>query len=80
MKPSKYSVIIIPDNEDSDRQFSITRRQMLSLVTGLVLMLCIVIFFLIYALPRLMQYESMEAENKQFAADRFKIIKITIRD
>ena len=76
MKPSKYSIIIIPDNEDSDRQFSITRSQMLSLVIGFVLMLCIVIFFLIYALPRLMQYESMETENDQFAADRFKIMEL----
>ena len=76
MKPSKYSVIIIPDNEDSDRQFSITRIQMLSIITGFVLMLCIVVFFLIYALPRLMQYKTMEAENEQFAADRFKIMEL----
>jgi len=76
MKPSKYSIIIIPDNEDSDRQFSITRRQMLSIITGLILMICIVAFFLIYALPRLMQYKSMEAENEQFAADRYKIMEL----
>ncbi len=76
MKPSKYSVIIIPDNEDSDRQFSITRRQLLSVIVGLILMLCIVVFFLIYALPRLMQYKSMEAENEQFATDRFKIMEL----
>ena len=76
MKPSKYSILIIPDNNDSDRQFSITRRQMLSIITSLILMICIIVFFLIYALPRLMQYESMEAENKQFAADRFKVMEL----
>ncbi len=76
MKPSKYSILIIPDNNDSDRQFSITRRQMLSIITSLILMICIVVFFLIYALPRLMQYESMEAENKQFAADRYKVMEL----
>ncbi len=76
MKPSKYSILIIPDNEDGDRQFSVTRRQMLYIITSLILTLCIVVFFLIYALPRLMQYKSMEAENEQFAADRFKIMEL----
>ena len=76
MKPSKYSILIIPDNEDSDRQFSITRRQMLSIITGLILMLCLVVFFIVYALPKLIQYKSMEAENEQFAADRFKIMEL----
>ena len=76
MKPSKYSILIIPDNEESDKQFSITRRQMLSIITGLALMLFIVIFFLIYALPRLMQYRSIEAENEQFSTERFKIMEL----
>ena len=76
MKPSKYSILIIPDNEDSDRQFSITRRQMLSIITGLILMLCLVVFFIVYALPKLIQYKSMEAENVQFAAERFKIMEL----
>ncbi len=76
MKPSKYSILIIPDNEDSDRQFSITRRQMLSIITGLILMLCLVVFFIVYALPKLIHYKSLEAENEQFAADRFKIMEL----
>ena len=76
MKPLKYSILIIPNNEDSDRQFSVTRRQMLSIITGLILMLCLVVFFIVYALPKLIQYKSMKAENEQFAADRFKIMEM----
>lgn len=76
MKPSKYSIIIIPDNEDSDRQFSITRVQMLSLIIGLILTLCIVVFIIVYALPKLMQYKVIEAENKKFTAERVKIMEL----
>ncbi len=76
MKPSKYSILIIPDNDDRDRQFSITRRQMLSLIIGLMLILCIVVFFIVYALPKLMQYKAMEAENEKFAAERVKIMEL----
>ena len=76
MKPSKYSIIIIPDNEDNERQFSVTRKQMLSIIIILIFTLCLTVFFLIYALPRLMQYNSMEMENNQFAADRFKIMEL----
>lgn len=76
MKPSKYSILIIPDNDDSERQFSITRRQMLSLITGLILILCMVVFFIVYALPKLMQYKAMEAENEKFSAERVKIMEL----
>ncbi len=76
MKPSKYSILIIPDNEDGDRQFSITRRQMFTLVSGLILMLLIVVFFLVYALPKLMQYGKMEEQNMEFAAERVKIMEL----
>ena len=76
MKPSKYSILIIPDNEDRNRQFSITRKQMLSLIIGLILILCIVIFFIVYALPKLIQYKAMEAENEKFSAERVKIIEL----
>ena len=76
MKPSKYSILIIPDNEDKDRQFSISRIQMLSFVGGLILILCIVIFFIVYALPKLIQYNAMEAENEKFAVERTKIMEL----
>ncbi|MBU0529465.1 M23 family metallopeptidase [bacterium] len=76
MKPSRYSILIIPDNEDSDRQFSITRKQMLSLIISLILMLCIVVFFIAYALPKLMQYNAMEVENEKFAVERVKIMEL----
>ena len=76
MKPSKYSILIIPDNEDGDKQFSITRRQMFSLAVGLLFMLLIVVFFLVYALPKLMQYGKMEKQNKEFAAERVKVMEL----
>ena len=76
MKPSKYSILIIPDNEDKDRQFSISRMQMFSLIVSLVVILCIVVFFIVYALPKLIQYKVMEAENEKFSADRTKIMEL----
>ena len=76
MKALKYSILIIPDNEDRNRQFSITRKRMLSLIIGLILILCIVIFFIVYAFPKLIQYKAMEAENEKFSAERVKIIEL----
>ncbi len=76
MKPSKYSILIIPDNEDRDRQFSISRKQMLALFVGLIIMTLIVVFFMVYALPKLMQYQKMEEQNKQFATERVKVMEL----
>ena len=76
MKPSKYSILIIPDNEDRDRRFSITRIQMLSIIAGLVLLLFISIFFLIYALPRLIEYNTVKSENDKFSSERTQIMEL----
>jgi murein DD-endopeptidase MepM/ murein hydrolase activator NlpD len=76
MKPSKYLILIISDNEDKDRQFSISRIQMFSLIISLIVVLCIVVFFIVYALPKLIQYKAMEAENEKFSADRTKIMEL----
>ncbi len=76
MKPSKYSILIIPDNGDKDRQFSVSRRHILIIICSLILILFIVIFFIVNALPKLMQYKSMEAENEKFTAERVKIMEL----
>jgi murein DD-endopeptidase MepM/ murein hydrolase activator NlpD len=76
MKPSKYSILIIPDNGDKDRQFSVSRRHILIIICSLILILFIVIFFIVYALPKLIQYKSMEAENEKFTAERVKIMEL----
>ncbi|MEE9573309.1 MAG: M23 family metallopeptidase, partial [Candidatus Neomarinimicrobiota bacterium] len=34
------------------------------------------IFFIVYALPKLIQYKSMEAENEKFTAERVKIMEL----
>ncbi len=76
MKPSKYSVLIIPNNDDQNKQFSISRFQMLSLIIGLILILGIIVFLIVYAFPRLIQYKTMEIENKKFTAERVKIMEL----
>ncbi len=76
MKPTKYSIIIIPDNEDAERQFSLSRVAMVSLIIGLVFVICFLVFFVVYALPKLMQINQFRIENEKYAAERVQIMEL----
>ena len=76
MKPSKYSILIIPDNEDTKKQFSLSRSGMISLIIGLIIILCFVIFFIVYALPKLMKLNEYKTENDNYAAERVQIMEL----
>lgn len=76
MKPSKYSILIIPDNEDAEKQFSLSRTTMISLIVGLILIFCFIIFFIVYALPKLMHYNEFKVENEKYASERVQIMEL----
>lgn len=76
MKPSKYSILVIPDNEDSEKQFSLSRTSVISLVVVLILILIFIIFFIVYALPRLMQYNEFKVENEKYAKERVQVMEL----
>ena len=77
MKPSKYSILIIPDNDAKDWRFNLSRKKIIALIFGLICILAVLLFLLIYGIPRLLKYNTMEAENKKFAQNRTKIIELT---
>ena len=76
MKPSKYSIIVIPDNDDSERHFSLSRAALRSIIIGLILVACFIIFFVVYALPKLMKINQYEAENEKYIAERVQIMEL----
>lgn len=76
MRSSKYSIFIVPDNDGKDRSFTISRFQMTSLIISLIIIITVFIFFIVYALPRLMHYNSMEADKAEYAAERVKILEL----
>lgn len=76
MKPSKYSILIIPDNEDIEKQFSLSRVAMMTLIFVLILLLCFIIFFIVYALPRLIEINQYRLENEKYVAERVQIMEL----
>lgn len=76
MKPSKYSILIIPDNEDAEKQFSLSRSTMITLIIGIIIILCFVVFFIVYALPKLMKLNEYKTENDKYASERVQIMEL----
>lgn len=76
MKSSKYSIIIIPDNDDAEKQFSLSRSALRLMVVGLFLLGVFLIFFVIYALPKMMKISKYEAENERYIVERVQIMEL----
>jgi len=76
MKPSKYSIIVIPDNDDAEKHFSLSRIAMVSIIVGTALLICLIIFFIIYAFPKLMKISEYKAENEKYHAERVQIMEL----
>jgi len=76
MKPTKYSILIIPDNEDAEKQYSVSRVAMISFIAGIVLILCFIIFFIVYALPKLIKLNEYKIENEKYASERVQIMEL----
>ena len=80
MKPSKYTILIIPDNEDGNRQFSITRRQMLSIITGLILLYLFSIDLVSTPLIRSLENDHASLEIPEDHPDAIVVLTAGARD
>lgn len=76
IKPSKYSVVIIPNSEAKSRQFNISRRQIISSMIVAAIFVVVVLFVLLYALPKLMKYKTMESKYNQYVTERVQIMEL----
>ena len=76
MKPSRYTFLIVPDHDGKNRQFSISRKGtifLMSLIIGIISGMIIVLFILV---PKALDYEQMENRYYEVIEERIEVLEL----
>ncbi len=73
MKPRRYSVIVIPDNEDPNKNFSISRRVFWGLVLFLIVLIAGLAATVTYMTPRVLNYDQLNSKYLELVQERTQV-------
>ena len=77
MKPEKYTVIVIPDDESGTKSYNVSRKMIRILSTvGILFVIGIIIFFTIYV-PNIGEYNIIKGNYENLAAERLKVLELS---
>tara|TARA_B110000438_G_C15813002_1_gene650601 strand:+ start:1267 stop:2061 length:795 start_codon:yes stop_codon:yes gene_type:complete len=77
MKPNKYTVLLIPDNESEGRSFSF-KRSWLSMIIAIIFFLTGIILFAGYLfIPKSIEYQKMKEGYNKLAMERLKVMELS---
>ncbi len=73
MKPDKYTVLIIPDNEDKNRQFVLKRQTIRFWIYSTIILALLIIVSAYVYVPRALDYDALEEKYDLLAEERLKV-------
>ena len=77
MKPSKYTVLLIPDNESEGKSFSFRRSWLLLSVFTIISIFTIILFAGYLLIPKSIEYQKMKEDYNTLAAERLKVMELS---
>lgn len=75
-KPQKYTVFIIPDNDENSRQYHIARNWLLVSLGSIGIILFSFIIYVAYSLPKLAEFQSMQSKYNEIISERTTVLSI----
>ena len=76
MRPDKYTVLLIPDNESAGKSFTFKRRWFILTITMTVAIISLIGVSVYFFIPRALDYQKMESEYNELVAERSKVINL----
>ncbi len=77
MKPTKYTVLIVPDNSENNRSFQISRKVVHRIVALLAVFVLTLIAVIWYYGPRVVQYNDLERRQMELLSERTRVLELT---
>ena len=77
MKPNKYTVLLIPDNESEGKSFSFRRSWLLLSVFTIISIFTIILFAGYLLIPKSIEYQKMKEDYNTLAAERLKVMELS---
>ena len=77
MKPNKYTVLLIPDNESEGKSFSFRRSWLLLSVFTIISIFTIILFAGYLLIPKSIEFKKMKEDYNTLAAERLKVMELS---
>ena len=75
MKPDKYTVLLIPDNESAGKSFTFRRRWFVLIVTMTIAIITSIGVAGYFFIPRALEYQRMKSGYNELVTERSKVIQ-----
>lgn len=76
MVKTRYTVIVIPDSDEKNRQFSISAWLLRGLIGLFLLITVAAVTYISYSLPKVQESEKILSENQKLIAERAKVLAL----
>lgn len=77
MKPNKYTVLLIPDNESEGKSFSFRRSWLLLIIFAAISIFTIILFAGYFLIPKSIEYQKIKEDYNTLAAERLKVMELS---
>ena len=77
MKPEKYTIMFIPDDESGSKSFHLSKSVIQGLVAGVCILLLSIVTVLVYYVPQIANYNDIKKRHDFFASERLKVLELT---
>ena len=76
MKPSRYTFVIIPDNDGRKKQFNLSKKITFFILFFSTATIIIFGFSLFYSIPKVLEFNEMEKEYSNLINERMKVVNL----
>ena len=77
MKPNKYTVLLIPDNDSDGKSFSFRRSWLLLIIFAVISIFTIILFAGYFLIPKSIEYQKIKEDYNTLAAERLKVMELS---
>lgn len=77
MKPNKYTVLLIPDNDSDGKSFSFRRSWLLLIIFAAISIFTIILFAGYFLIPKSIEYQKIKEDYNTLAAERLKVMELS---
>ena len=76
MRPDKYTVLLIPDNESAGKSFTFKRRWFILIITMTVAIITSIGIAGYFFIPRALDYQRMQSGYNELVTERSKVMNL----
>ena len=74
MKPSRYTFLIVPDNDGKNRQFAMSRKGTFLLLCSIIGIISGMVIALFILIPKSIDYQKMENRYNEVIEERIEVL------